>query len=502
MLTNLKKMQVWFITGSQHLYGDETLQQVSENSKQIALALNGAEEIPVEVVHKPVLTSSESIHRLVVEANADESCIGLISWMHTFSPARMWIAGLNALQKPHLHFHTQFNRDIPWSEIDMDYMNLNQSAHGGREFGFINTRMRKNRKIIVGHWQDKEVLKEVGSWLRVAAAWHDGQGAKIARFGDNMRDVAVTEGNKVSAQITFGYEVNGYGLGDLVEHVNAIQANKIDALLDEYEASYELSEVVRKGGSKRDALQEAARIELGMRSFLEEGGFKGFTTNFENLTGLKQLPGLAVQRLMKDGYGFGAEGDWKTAALLRAVKVMNVGLEGGTSFMEDYVYNMDPNNGLVLGAHMLEVCETIAAAKPILDIQPLAIGDREDPARLIFSGASGPGIVASLIDLGNRFRMVVNEIETVEPLEDLPKLPVARVLWKPQPDLRTSATSWILAGGAHHSVYSQAVTSSFIEDYCEMADIEYLLINEKTEIGEFKKELRFNEVYYNSIYKY
>ena len=498
-MIDLKKMQVWFVTGSQHLYGDDALRQVEENSKKIVAALNEAEEIPVEVVHKPTLTSPDSIRQLMTEANTDENCIGIISWMHTFSPARMWIGGLNVLRNPHLHFHTQFVREIPWADIDMDFMNLNQSAHGGREFGFINTRMRKNRKVIVGYWQDKEVLEEVGAWLRVAAAWHDSQGAKIARFGDNMRQVAVTEGDKVAAQITFGYEVNGYGLGDLVEYIDAVTASQIASLIEEYEAAYTLTDAVKAGGAKRAALEEAAKIELGMRSFLKEGGFKGFTTNFENLTGLRQLPGLAVQRLMRDGYGFGAEGDWKTAALLRAMKVMNSGLPGGTTFMEDYVYNLDPARSTVLGAHMLEVCETIAGEQPVLDIQPLAIGDREDPARLIFTGKPGPGIVATLVDLGNRFRMIVNKIEAVEPPADLPKLPVARVLWEPQPDLKTSATAWILAGGAHHSVYRQALTESFVEDFCEIAGVEYLLIDENTTISEFKKELRLNEIYYSTM---
>lgn len=500
-MIDLKKLQVWFVTGSQHLYGDETLQQVEANAKHIVAALNEAAEIPVEVVHKPTLTTSESIRKLMMEANVAENCIGIMSWMHTFSPARMWIAGLNGLRKPHLHFHTQFVRDIPWDAIDMDFMNLNQSAHGGREFGFINTRMGKSRKVVVGHWQDKDALQEVGAWLRVAAAWHDGQGAKIARFGDNMRHVAVTEGDKVAAQIVFGYEVNGYGLGELVEHVDAVDAEQIERLLEEYEDSYALADAVQQGGAKREALKEAARIELGMRSFLEEGGFRAFTTNFENLTGLRQLPGLAVQRLMKDGYGFGAEGDWKTAALLRAMKVMNSGLPGGTTFMEDYVYNLDPARSTVLGAHMLEVCESIADGKPVLDIQPLAIGDREDPARLIFTGKAGPGIAATLIDLGHRFRMIVNEVEAVKPPASLPNLPVAHVLWEPKPNLKTAATSWILAGGAHHSSYSQGLTASFIEDYCEIAGIEFLLINQATELAEFKKELRLNEVYYGSIPK-
>lgn len=493
---NLKQLEVWFVTGSQHLYGDETLRQVAEHSQQIVRALNQVKEIPVSIVLKPVLTGSDSIRQLVMEANAEQKCIGLLLWMHTFSPARMWISGLNILQKPYVHFHTQFNRDIPWDDMDMDFMNLNQSAHGDREFGHINTRLGKSRKVIVGYWQDPEVLQELAIWLRVAAAWHDGQGARIARFGDNMRDVAVTEGDKVAAQIRFGYEVNGYGLGDLVQYVQAVSESQVLDLLDKYEASYHCVEAVKAGGSKRSSLEDSARIELGLRAFLKEGCFKGFTTTFENLTGLKQLPGLAVQRLMADGYGFGAEGDWKTAALLRAMKMMGIGLTGGTSFMEDYVYHLDPAGPRVLGAHMLEVCPSIAAAKPILDIQPLRIGGKEDPARLVFNGKAGSGLVASLVDLGHRFRMIVNKVEAVDPPADLPKLPVARVLWDPKPNLKVSATSWILAGGAHHSCYSQAVTAQYLEDYCEIANIEYVLIDEETTLAEFKKELRLNDVYY------
>ena len=494
---DLKNLEVWFVTGSQHLYGEEALLEVEKDAKEVAASLNDVPEIPVTVVHKPVMTSSDSIRRLMAEANAHESCIGLILWMHTFSPARMWIAGLNLLNKPYVHFHTQYHRDIPWGEIDMDYMNLHQSAHGDREFGFINTRMRKNRKVIVGHWRDPEALQELAIWMRVAAAWNDSQGARIARFGDNMRDVAVTEGNKVSAQMVLGYEVNAYSLGHLIEHVDAAEEQQINALLEEYEASYRLTDRVREGGAKRQALRESARIELGLRSFLKEGGFKGFTTNFEDLVGLKQLPGLAVQRVMKDGYGFGAEGDWKTAALLRAMKVMNTGLSGGTSFMEDYVYHLDPAGSRILGAHMLEVCESIAAEKPVLDVQALDIGGKENPARLIFTAPAGAAICASLIDLGNRFRMVVSEVEVVDPPQDLPKLPVARVLWDPKPNLKVAAESWILAGGAHHSVFSQALTARYVEDYCEMAGIEYILIDENTEVRKFKAELRLGEIYYH-----
>lgn len=494
---NLKKLEVWFVTGSQHLYGDETLRQVEEQAQKVAAAINAHPQIPVTVVHKAVVTSSGAIQDLIVQANADRNCIGLIMWMHTFSPARMWIAGLNMLHKPYVHLHTQFSQDIPWSEIDMDYMNLNQSAHGGREFGFINTRMRKSRKVIVGHWQDEDVINQLNIWIRAAAAWNDGKGAKIARFGDNMRDVAVTEGDKVAAQIKFGYEVNGYALGDLVSCVDSVTEQEISALVEEYEASYTLSERVQKGGSARESLLEAARIEAGMRKFLSEGGFKGFTTTFENLVGLKQLPGLAVQRLMKDGYGFGAEGDWKTAALLRAAKVMAAGLPQGTSFMEDYVYHLDPAGMRVLGAHMLEVCESIAAEKPLLDVQPLGIGGKADPARLIFVAPPGPAINASLIDMGNRFRMLVNTVEAVTPPADLPKLPVARVLWDPKPNLKVAAAAWILGGGAHHTVFSQALTAQHIEDYCEIAGIEMVLIDEQTDLAKFKQELKLNEIYYH-----
>ncbi|MGI6149374.1 MAG: L-arabinose isomerase [Firmicutes bacterium] len=494
---NLKEFEVWFVAGSQELYGEETLRQVEEQAKQIAAAINEQPQIPVQVVHKAVLTSAVGIRELVAEANAHHRCIGLILWMHTFSPARMWIAGLSMLKKPYVHLHTQFNRDIPWSAIDMDYMNLNQSAHGDREFGFINTRMRKSRKVIVGHWQDQDVIDQLNVWLRASAAWQDMQGARIARFGDNMRDVAVTEGDKVAAQIRFGYEVNGYSLGDLVEYVSAVQEQDITALVEEYEASYTLSDRVKKGGPARDSLLEAARIELGMRAFLKDGGFKGFTTSFQDLPGIAQLPGLACQRLMRDGYGFGAEGDWKTAALLRAAKVMAAGMPEGTSFMEDYVYHFDPQGMRVLGAHMLEVCESVAAEKPLLDVQPLSIGGKADPARLIFVGAPGPAINASLIDLGNRFRMLVNKVEAVTPPEDLPRLPVARVLWDPKPNLKVAAAAWILAGGAHHTVYSQALTAQHIADYCEIADIEMVLIDEGTDLDEFKKELRLNEIYYH-----
>ena len=428
--------------------------------------------------------------------NNTRNCVGLITWMHTFSPAKMWIAGLNALQKPFVHLHTQFNRDLPWSSIDMDFMNLNQSAHGDREFGFIGSRMRLNRKVIVGFWQDEEVLDKLGIWARAACAWHDCQGAKIARFGDNMREVAVTEGDKVEAQIRLGYSVNGYGVGDLVKYVNEVTDAAIEKLVAEYEDRYALVDSLRPKGGQRQALREAARIEIGMRAFLENGNFKAFTTTFEDLHGLAQLPGLAVQRLMAEGYGFGAEGDWKTAALVRAMKVMSSGLAGGTSFMEDYTYDFNNGRPKVLGAHMLEVCESIAREKPSLEIHPLSIGSKADPPRLVFDVRDGPAINATILDMGNRFRMVVNEVDVVQPDQPLPKLPVARAVWMPRPDLKTAAGAWILAGGAHHTSFSQSVTKEHLEDFAEMADMEFLLIDNETKLSEFKKELRWNEMYY------
>ncbi|MFN2233992.1 MAG: L-arabinose isomerase, partial [Anaerolineales bacterium] len=405
-MIDLKQYEVWFVTGSQELYGEETLKQVAEDSRAIANSLNESERIPVKVIFKPVLTSPETITKLCMDANAAKDCVGLITWMHTFSPAKMWIAGLSLLRKPFVHLHTQFNRDIPWSQIDMDFMNLNQSAHGGREFGFIGSRMRINRKVVVGYWQQKDVQGELDTWLRAACAWHDSQGGKIARFGDNMREVAVTEGDKVAAQIQLGYSVNGYGVGDLVAVINQVEESIIEALLEEYDQSYRVVEELRPGGSRRPELREAARIEAGIRRFLEQGNFKAFTTTFEDLHGLAQLPGLAVQRLMADGYGFGAEGDWKTAALVRAMKVMSSGMSGGTSFMEDYTYHLEPGNMKVLGAHMLEVCPSIAEGIPSLEMHHLGIGGKADPARLVFNASQGPAVNASVIDLGSRFRML------------------------------------------------------------------------------------------------
>jgi len=496
-MNELNNFELWFVTGSQHLYGQETLEKVARDSQIITEKLNACEHLPVSVVYKPVLTTAESIRGLVQKANASDSCVGLITWMHTFSPAKMWISGLKSLHKPFVHLHTQFNRGIPWSEIDMDYMNLHQSAHGDREFGFIGTRMRLNRKVIVGYWQDPVVQKELGDWARVACAWQDWQHLKVARFGDNMRDVAVTEGDKVAAEMQFGYNVSGFGVGDLVKSVNAVEESAISNLVAEYLEVYDANLNLKPEGKRHASLREAARIEIGMRQFLEAGGFKAFTTTFEDLYGLSQLPGLAVQRLMAEGYGFGAEGDWKTAALVRAMKVMSMGKEHGISFMEDYTYHFSPDGDKVLGAHMLEICSSIAATKPVLEILPLSIGGKADPVRLIFDSNLGDAVAASLIDLGSRFRLIISEVEVVPTDEPLPNLPVARALWLPKPDLRTAAHAWILAGGAHHTSFSYDVSPQQLEDFAEMADIEHLLINEKTNLSNFRKELRWNEAYYH-----
>jgi L-arabinose isomerase len=448
------------------------------------------------VVYKPTLTTSDSIRELCLEANSSKNCIGLITWMHTFSPAQMWIGGLGSLKKPWVHLHTQFNREIPWADIDMDFMNLNQSAHGDREFGFIGSRMRLDRKVIVGHWQDEDVRASLGVWSRAASAWADWQGARLARFGDNMRDVAVTEGDKVAAQIQLGYSVSGYGVGDLVKVVDDAAESEIQDTVKAYLDEYEVSPALLPGGERHASLREGARIEVGMRNFLQAGHFKAFTTTFEDLHGLAQLPGLAVQRLMRDGYGFGGEGDWKTAALVRAMKVMGAGLPGGVSFMEDYTYHLTPGTEKILGAHMLEVCESIASNKPRLDILPLSIGGKADPLRLIFDANTGPAIGASMMDMGQRFRMVANVVDVVPTEAPLPKLPVARALWLPRPNLKTAAAAWIYAGGAHHTSFSYSVTAEHLRDFATMAGIEYVLIDENTRVEEFKDKLRWNDLYY------
>ena len=493
----LGEFEVWFLTGSQDLYGEETLRQVAENSKAIAVGLDQADAIPVRIVWKPVVKNPEAILATCIEAGATDKCVGGIAWMHTFSPAKMWIAGLQALAKPLLHLHTQFNRDLPWGEIDMDFMNLNQAAHGDREFAHIESRLGLARKTVAGHWQDAGVQQRIGTWTRAACGSYEAKHLRLARFGDNMRNVAVTEGDKVSAQMQFGVAVNGFSVSDLGDAVRAVASGRVDALVGEYEASYEVVPSLRAGGADRESLLEAARIEIALRDFMVAGGFGAITDTFENLDGLKQLPGIAAQRLMADGYGFGAEGDWKTAVMTRLVKAMARGLPGGTSFMEDYTYHLDPKDQKILGAHMLEVCPTIAEKKPSCEIHPLSIGGKRDPVRLVFDAGTGPAIVVALMDMGDRFRIMANEIDLVPPNEPMGKLPVGRAVWKPRPDLSTSAECWLTGGGSHHTVLSRAVGAEVLADFAEMAGVEFLLIDANTTVAGFKKELRWNEAYYH-----
>lgn len=492
----LKQYEIWFVTGSQHLYGEATLRQVDEHSKIIANSLNDSPKIAAKVVFKPVVKTPDEITAICREANATPNCVGIIAWMHTFSPAKMWISGLNALQLPLLHLHTQFNRDIPFDEIDMDFMNLNQSAHGDREFGFIMSRMRLNRKVVVGHWQATSVLEKINVWSRVAVAKYKMKTMKVVRFGDNMRQVAVTDGDKVAAEMKFGFSVNTHGVGDLVNVIKQISDAQIERLIQEYEDTYDLMPMIQKGGARRDSLIEAARIELGVKTFLEDGGFSAYTNTFEDLHGMKQLPGIGSQRMMAAGYGYGGEGDWKTSAMVHIMKVMASGMKGGNSFMEDYTYHFDPANPMVLGSHMLEICPSIADAKVKCELHPLGIGGKEDPVRLVFNGAAGSALNVSLIDMGNRFRLLVNEVEAVEVTEKFPKLPTARVLWKPQPSMEVGLQSWILAGGAHHTVYSQNLTTEYLEDFAEMLDVELVVIGKDTSIRTLKNDLKLSEIYY------
>ncbi|QHW01081.1 L-arabinose isomerase [Spirosoma endbachense] len=495
-MLNLNHYEVWFVTGSQHLYGEETLRQVDDHSQIIAGFLNDAPAIPVRVVFKPVVKTPDEIYAICQEANVAPNCVGIVTWMHTFSPAKMWIRGLTILKKPLLHLHTQFNRDIPWGSIDMDFMNLNQSAHGDREFGFMVSRMRLNRKVVVGFWQQPDVIDKIAAWARVSVAAYELKTMKVARFGDNMRQVAVTEGDKVAAEMTFGMSVNTYGIGDLVAVINQVTDAEVDRLVEEYADSYTLMESLLKGQSQHSSLRDAAKIELGMRAFLQDGNFGAYTDTFEDLHGMAQLPGIASQRLMADGYGFGGEGDWKTSAMVRTLKVMAAGLPGGNSFMEDYTYHFDPANPLVLGSHMLEICPSIAADKPTCEIHPLGIGGKADPVRLVFNAPAGPAINVSLVDMGNRFRLIVNEVEAVDVLEALPKLPVARALWKPMPDMQTGCAAWILAGGAHHTVYSQNLATEHIEDFADIFGVELVVIDKNTTLRQLKNELRWSEAAY------
>jgi L-arabinose isomerase len=488
--------QIWFLTGSQGLYGPEVLTQVADQSQEIQRALDDAGVIQSDIVWKPVLTDAGAIRQIMLEANNDRSCIGVIAWMHTFSPAKMWISGIDALRKPMLHLHTQHNAALPWSSIDMDFMNLNQAAHGDREFGFILTRVGVARKTVAGHVSDPALVARVARWADACHGYARMRSLRLARFGDNMRDVAVTEGDKVQAELHFGVSVNTYGVNDLVVAVDAVEDKDIDALVEEYDDLYKLVPELRRDGGRRESLRYAARIEVALRTFLTGGGFGAFTTNFEDLGGLRQLPGLAVQRLMAEGYGFGAEGDWKTSMMLATIKAMGASSELGTSFMEDYTYHFGPGEPKILGAHMLEVCPTIAGDQPSCEIHPLSIGGREDPVRLVFDAASGPGIVVGVAHLGERFRLVLNEIEVVPPDEPLPRLPVARAVWKPAPNLSTSAESWLTAGGPHHTVLSQAVPTETMRDFAHMMHTELLVIDKDTTTAQFADHVRWNQAYY------
>ena len=496
IIPDLKQNEVWFLTGSQDLYGEETLRQVAEQSLEVVRLLNASSDIPVTVVWKPVLKSADAIRRAMLDATTNDAVVGVIAWMHTFSPAKMWIQGLDALRKPFLHLHTQANVELPWAEIDFDFMNLNQAAHGDREFGYIASRMSVPRKTVVGHASNPAVALQVGTWTRAASGWAATRSLKLARFGDNMRGVAVTEGDKTEAEIRFGVSVNTWGVNELVERVDAAIEADVDALVAEYENLYEVAGELRRGGARHESLRYGARIELGLRSFLEEGGFGAFTTSFEDLGGLRQLPGLAVQRLMADGYGFGGEGDWKTAVLIRAAKVMGAGLPGGASLMEDYTYNLVPGDEVILGAHMLEICPSLTTSKPRLEIHPLGIGGREDPVRLVFDTDAGPGVVVALSDMRDRFRLVANAVEVVDLPAPLPHLPVARAVWKPAPDLVTSATAWLTAGAAHHTVLSTAIGVDAWEDYAVMAQTELLVIDNDTTARGFAREVKWNAAYY------
>jgi L-arabinose isomerase len=501
MTNGLAAHEAWLVTGSQHLYGDDVLRLVDDHARQIAAGLDDAAAIPVRVVAKRVVTTPEAIRAVLLEADAAPDCVGVIAWMHTFSPAKMWIAGLTDLRKPLVHLHTQFGRDLPWAEIDMDFMNLHQSAHGDREFAHIATRLRRGRTTVVGHWQDPAVARRLGWWSRAAAGWNEARSLRIARFGDNMRQVAVTEGDKVSAQVQFGFAVNGYGVNALTERVDAAADSDVDAIVEAYDDAYEVVPALRTDGDRRAELRAAARIEAGLRSFLGDGGFRAFTDTFEDLGSLPQLPGISVQRLMAEGYGFGAEGDWKAAALVRILKVMAEGLPGGTSFMEDYTYHLGDPIPEVLGAHMLEVCPSLAgpAGRVSCEIHPLAIGGKPDPVRLVFAAGTGPAVIVGLADLGDRFRLIASEVDIVEPDAPLPKLPVARAVWRPRPDLPTAAEAWLTAGGPHHTALTTALPLEPLRDFAEIADVELAAIGADTTTTGFAQELRWNAAYYHLV---
>lgn len=486
----MKKNTFYFIVGSQHLYGPETLEMVDADAKTMVDGLNADRNIPFEIVFLPSVKTSSEIAEAMNKANNDADCAGVICWMHTFSPSKMWIKGLSMLQKPYLHLNTQFNRDIPWSTIDMDFMNLNQSAHGDREHGYITARLNLPRKVIAGHWENADFRKEIGVWMRAAVGYKESKSLRCLRISDNMRSVAVTDGDKVEAQYRLGWEIEHYGVGDIINYVQNVTEAEIDAQIEEYKKYYTFAT------DNMDAVRYQAREEIAIKRFMDERGFTAFHTNFEDLQGLRQLPGLASQDLMRLGYGFGAEGDWKVAAMTRVLKAMTADLGGGTAFMEDYTYHFEPGNEMIMGAHMLEVCPTIAQTKPEIQVHPLGIGGREDPARLVFKSKPGAAIVVSLVDMGTHLRMIVNDIECVEQVNEMPKLPVSGVLWKPMPNLKTSAEAWIYAGGAHHSVLSYDVTAEMMRDFAEMAGIEFVHINKDTKIADFRRELQYNAVIY------
>ena len=490
-MLKVKPYTFWFVTGSQHLYGEEALTQVKKHSEDMVRQMNATGKLANEIVFKDVLTNAEDIVQLMHAANADEYCAGVITWMHTFSPAKIWIAGLKSLQKPFLHFHTQYNEQIPWDDIDMDFMNLNQAAHGDREFGFMGTRLDVKRKVIVGHFQNPSVIADMSSWMKTAIAIVEGPNIKVARFGDNMRNVAVTDGDKIEAQIKFGWTVDYYGIGDLVEVIDQVTDEAVEHLFAEYNELYELPVEATHPGDIRDSIKEQARIEIGIRTFLEEKGYTAFTTNFEDLHGMKQLPGLAAQRLMAEGYGFAGEGDWRTAALLRMMKI--IGDNEQTSFMEDYTYHLEPGNEMILGSHMLEICPTIAKEKPKIVVHPLTMGNKQDPARLVFDSKQGEARVASLVELGGRYRLIINEVEAVEAEQKTPKLPVAKVLWKPAPSFSEATEAWIYAGGAHHTVFSYQVTTDQLCDFAYMANIECIVIDQDTKVRQLRNDLALSE---------
>ena len=494
-MKGFENFEVWFVTGAQLLYGGDAVIAVDAHSNEMVKGLNESGNLPVKVVYKGTVNSAREVTDTLKAANNDPRCIGVITWMHTFSPAKMWIHGLQELRKPLLHFHTQFNKEIPWETMDMDFMNLNQSAHGDREFGHIVTRMRKNRKVVVGHWQDPAAQAKIAVWMRVAAAWADAQDMRIIRFGDQMNNVAVTDGDKVEAEMRLGYHVDYYPIADLVAVQDQVTDAEIDVLVTEYEKEYDLAPNCQAGGKDRRQVRNAAREEIALRRFLEAKGAKAFTTNFDDLAGVDQLPGLACQRLMAEGYGFGAEGDWKTAALYRTMWFMGQGLPRGCSFLEDYTLNFDGEKSAILQAHMLEVCPLIAEHKPKLEVHPLGIGGKNDPARLVFTSKQGAGVAATIVDMGNRFRLIVNEVDCIKSKE-LPKLPVASALWIPRPSFEVGAAAWILAGGTHHTSFSYDLTTEYLEDYADIAGIELVVIDANTTIPQFKKELRLNEIYY------